>query len=123
MSAVGRSGPQRPDVPKTAAEIQNRINEISFNSSLMREMRSVCFVTKLIEEQKILDKTIKRMLIHSIEATDVMQAMSVGSKLNADWDLVNKLMKVGRERADAWLAANFDRLGKESTTDIHEKYL
>jgi len=113
----------RPDVPKTPCEILNRINEISFNSSLMREMRSVCFVTKLIEQQKILDKTIKRMLIHSIEANDVMQAMSVGSKLNADWDLVDKLMKVGRERADAWLAANFDRLGKVATTDIHERYL
>lgn len=114
---------ERPDVPKTPGEILNRINEISFNSSLMREMRSVCFVTKLIEEQKILDKTIKRMLIHSIEANDVMQAMSVGSKLNADWDLVNKLMKVGRERADTWIAANFDRLGEQSTTDIHKKYL
>jgi NTE family protein len=113
----------RPDVPKTPCEILNRINEISFNSSLMREMRSVCFVTKLIEEQKILDKTIKRMLIHSIEASDVMQAMSVGSKLNADWDLVNKLMKVGRERADTWIAANFNRLGAQSTTDIHKKYL
>jgi hypothetical protein len=65
-------------VPKTPGEILNRINEISFNSSLMREMRSVCFVTKLIEEQKILDKTIKRVRIHSIEADDVMQAMSVG---------------------------------------------
>jgi NTE family protein len=63
------------------------------------------------------------MLIHSIEADDVMQAMSVGSKLNADWDQVNKLMKVGRKRADAWIAANFDRLGKQSTTDIDEKYL
>ena len=39
-------------------------------------MRSVCFVTMLIEEERILDKTIKRMLIHSIEADDVMQAMS-----------------------------------------------
>ena len=86
-------------------------------------MRSVCFVTMLIEEERILDKTIKRMLIHSIEADDVMQAISVGSKLNADWDHVYKLMKIGRERADAWLAANFDRLGKQSTTDIHEKYL
>jgi len=114
---------ERPDVPKTLSEILNRINEISFNSSLMREMRSVCFVTKLIEEQKILDKTIKRMLIHSIEADDAMQAMSVGSKLNADWDLVNKLLKVGRERAGAWIAGNCDRLGKQSTTDIHEKYL
>src|ERR1700692_894670 len=114
---------ERPDVPKTAGEILNRINEISFNSSLMREMRTVYFVTKLIEEEKILDKTIRRMLIHSIEADDVMQAMGVRSKSNADRDQINSLMKVGRERADAWLAANFDRLGKQSTIDIHEKYL
>ena len=53
----------------------------------------------------------------------VMQAMSVGSMLKADWDLVNKLVKVGRERAGAWIAGNFDRLGKQSTTDIHDKYL
>jgi NTE family protein len=39
---------ERLDVPKTPGEILNRINEIGFNSSLMREMRSVCFVTKLI---------------------------------------------------------------------------
>jgi NTE family protein len=114
---------ERPGLPKTASEILNRINEISFNSSLMREMRSVCFVTKLIEEEKILDKTIKRMLIHCIEADDVMQAMSVGSKLNADWDQVNRLMKIGRERSNAWLAANFDRLSEQSTIDIQEKYL
>jgi NTE family protein len=114
---------ERPDVPKTAGEILNRINEISFNSSLMREMRTVYFVTKLIEEEKVLDKTIRRMLIHSIEADDVMQAMGVGSKLNADRDQINRLMKVGRERAEAWLAANFDRLGKRSTIDIQKKYL
>ena len=63
------------------------------------------------------------MLIHSIEAGDVMQAMSVANELNADWDQVNKLMKVGRKRADAWIAANSDRLGKQSTTVIDEKYL
>jgi NTE family protein len=88
----------------------------------MREMRSVVFVSKLIDE-KILDGTMKRMLIHSIQADDVMRALKVGSKLNADWDQVDMLMKIGRERADAWLAANFDRLGKRSTTDIHQKYL
>jgi NTE family protein len=62
------------------------------------------------------------MLIHSIEADDVMRTMSVGSKLNADWDQVNKLMKVGRERTDAWLPAHFDRLGKQSTINIRGKY-
>jgi NTE family protein len=114
---------ERPDVPKTAGEILNRINEISFNTSLMREMRSVCFVTKLIDEQQILDKTMKRMLMHSIEADDVMRALSAGSKLNTDWGQVNELMKLGRERADDWLADHFDRLGRQSTVNINEKYL
>jgi NTE family protein len=77
----------------------------------------------MLEEENVLDRTMKRMLIHSIEADDVMRAMSVGSKLNADWGQVNMLMKVGRERADVWLAAHFDRLGKQSTTDVHQKYL
>jgi NTE family protein len=43
----------RPDVPKTATEILNRVNEISFNSSLMREMRAVAFVTRLIDEGQV----------------------------------------------------------------------
>jgi hypothetical protein len=73
---------ERPDVPKTAGEILNRINEISFNSSLMREMRSVSFVSKLIEEKNILGRTMKHMLIHSIEGDDVMRAMNVRSKFN-----------------------------------------
>jgi NTE family protein len=48
---------ERPDFPKTGGEILNRINEISFNSSLMSEMRSVFFVSKLIEEENVLDRT------------------------------------------------------------------
>ena len=89
----------------------------------MREMRWVSFVSKLIEEENILDRTMKRMLIHSIEADDVMRAMNVRSRFNADWEQVNMLMKVGRERVDAWLAAHFDRLSKQSASDIHRKYL
>ena len=46
---------ERPDVPTTAREIMNRINEISFNSSLMREMRAIAFVTKLIDDGKLDD--------------------------------------------------------------------
>jgi NTE family protein len=50
----------------------NRINEISFNCSLMREMRAIAFVTNLTDAGKILDNSMKRMLIHGIEAADVM---------------------------------------------------
>ena len=100
----------------------NRINEISFNSSLMREMRAIAFVTKLIDDGKI-GNSMKRMLIHGIEAADVMAELSALNKLNADWDNLTYLMKVGRERADAWLSTKFDRLGQQSTVDSVGKYL
>src|SRR6201984_1818103 len=114
---------ERARLPTTASEIMNRINEISFNSSLMREMRAIAFVTKLIDDGKILDNSMKRMLIHGIEAADVMTELGALNKLNADWDNLNHLMKVGRERTDAWLKQNFGRLGEESTVDIRAEYL
>ena len=63
------------------------------------------------------------MLIHAIEGADVMAELSALNKLNADWDNLTYLMELGRQRADAWLDANFDRLGKESIVDIRQQYL
>jgi NTE family protein len=114
---------ERAKLPTTAAEIMNRINEISVNSSLMREMRAIAFVTKLIDDGKILDNSMKRMLIHGIDAADVMTELRSLDKLNADWDNLSYLMKGGRERADSWLQKNFGRLGEESTVDIPDEYL
>jgi NTE family protein len=114
---------ERPRLPTTASEIMNRINEISFNSSLMREMRAIAFITKLIDDCKIGDNSLKRMLIHAIEGADVMAELSALNKLNADWGNLTYLMELGRARADAWLETNFDQLGRESTVDIREQYL
>ena len=52
----------------------------------MREMRAIAFVTKLIDDHKISGNSLKRMLIHGIEAADVMAELSALHKLNADWD-------------------------------------
>ena len=114
---------ERPDVPRGATEIMNRVNEISFNSSLMREMRAVAFVTRLIEDGTVRDGALKRMHVHAIAADAVMQKLSVMSKLNADWEFLTHLRDDGREHAAAWLAQNFDRLGRESTIDVGERYL
>jgi NTE family protein len=89
----------------------------------MREMRAIAFVTNLIDDCKILDNSMKRMLIHGIEAADVMTEPGSLNKLNADWDNLTYLMKVGRTRADAWLQTDFVRLGEESTVDIREECL
>jgi len=114
---------ERSDIPRTAPEIMSRINEISFNSSLLREMRAIAFVTKLIDDMRLTDNNLKRVLVHSIEADDVMQGLGVTSKLNADWEFLMDLHRTGRERADRWLKAHLARVGVESTVDIREKYL
>jgi NTE family protein len=98
----------------------NRMQEIGFNSALIREMRAVAFATKLIDEGRLADG--KRMLIHVIEAEDVIRELPGSSRLNNEWDFLCHLHEVGRARAGKWLADNFDRLGKESTVDLEAKY-
>jgi NTE family protein len=114
---------ERPEIPKTAPEIVNRINEISFNSSLFREMRAIAFVTRLIDEGKVTDGSLKRILIHAIEADDVMQGLGPMSQLNADRRFLTHLHDIGRERAARWLETHLDAVGVESTVDVRAKYL
>jgi NTE family protein len=111
---------ERPELPTDSRAIMNRMQEISFNSSLIREMRAVAFVTKLIDDGKWADG--KRMLIHSIEGEDVTRELPGSSRLNGDWNFLSHLFELGRERADIWLAANFAHLGNESTVDLQAKY-
>jgi len=113
----------REKLPRTATEIMNRINEISFNSSLMREMRAISFVTRLIEEGRVNGDGLRHLLIHSISAEEEMGRLGVASKLNGDWEFLTHLHDIGREHADRWLTENFDRLGVESTVDIRQQYL
>jgi NTE family protein len=113
----------RPELPRSAADIMNRVNEISFNSSLMREMRAIEFVTKLIDSGMADELKLKRMLIHAISADELMLKLGVASKLNADWSFLVDLRDAGRAQADSWLTDNYDRIGKASTVDIHAAYL
>jgi NTE family protein len=112
---------RRDALPRSATDILNRINEISFNSSLMREMRAIEFVTRLIDGQQL--QGFKKMLIHSISADDVMTELGVASKLNAEWGFLTHLRDTGRRYAEAWLDSTFDHLGNRSTVDIGDKFL
>ncbi|AWN39746.1 patatin-like phospholipase family protein [Methylobacterium durans] len=113
----------RPDVPTTAPEIMNRINEISFNSSLMREMRAIGFVNRLIENGTLCSNDMKLMRMHAIDAESVMQTLGVASKLNADLDFLLHLHAIGRASAEAWLAGAFAEVGRRSTVDLQDRYL
>ena len=113
----------RNEIPKTAKDILNRINEISFNSSLMREMRAIAFVSNLIDEGQLDDGKHRRMLIHSIQDEEFMESLGVNSKLNPDWKFLQELRDVGRARAAMWLDECFDALGERSTADIQTSFL
>ena len=114
---------ERPDEPTSARDIMNRVNEIGFNSSLMREMRAVAFVTKLIDDGKLSQSDAKRVLIHSVCADDVMRRLGPASKLNADLRFLRQLHALGRGRAQTWIGRHFDDVGSRSTVDIQAAYL
>jgi len=111
---------ERPGVPTTSPAIMNRMQEISFNTTLIREMRTIAYLNRQIEDGKLGGG--KRMLIHLIEAEDLIRGFSWSSRLNGDWNFLQHLFELGRVRADEWLAANFDRIGQDSTVDLYERY-
>ena len=65
-------------------QIVDRSNEISFSSSLIRKMRTIKFNTRLVDEGKIVDGSVKRMFIHALDAEGAMPSLGVASKLNAN---------------------------------------
>jgi len=114
---------QIEELPTTAQAIMDRINTLSFNSSLMREMRIIDFVGRLIDDGHLDKERYKQLNIHVVEAEAEMRNLNVSSKLNANWDFLMHLFEIGRSKADAWVEAHLDKVGKESSIDIAEKYL
>ena len=114
---------ERPKLPTTAPEIFDRINEISFNSSLMREMRAIAFVTRLVGEGRVDADRYKHMLVHSIRDDAEMVSLGVATKLNPDWEFLQHLKAVGRSCADDWLKHHFDKVGKSSSIDVAATFL
>ena len=114
---------ERPKLPVTASEIFDRINEISFNSSLMREMRAIAFVARLVEEGSVDAKRYNRMLVHSIRDDAEMIMLGIATKFTPDWDFLQHLKTVGRACAEEWLKHNFDKVGKTSSIDVAATFL
>lgn len=112
----------RKGTPKTARDILNRVNEITFNSSLLKELRAIDFVRRLIDDGKLDRTDYKRMLMHAIEAEEEIKPLGASSKLNAEWEFLMHLFEIGRNTADQWLDKEFDSLGERSTIDLRSMF-
>lgn len=114
---------KRTGTPRHAIDIINRVNEISFNSSLIAEMRAINFVRKLIKEGKLDDSEYAYMRMHRVMPPADLREMNAASKMNTSWDFFQLLRDIGRKQMDEWLIANKRYIGKESSLDIRENFL
>jgi NTE family protein len=112
----------RRGAPKSAREILNRVNEITFNSSLLREFRAIDFVTRLLDKGQLDPADYRRVLVHRITSEAEINPLGASSKMNAEWAFLEYLFAVGHRAADRWLDENFKHLGKQSTVDVRAMY-
>jgi NTE family protein len=112
----------RDSVPVTPQEIQNRINEISFNSSLLRELRAIAFVQRLIDAHRMPEGAMKRVLVHMISDDGLMNRLSVATKLVPLPSVIGELFEAGRAAGDAFLAAHGQDLNVRQTVDLAALY-
>ncbi len=113
---------ERRGVPRSAHDIQNRLNEISFNSSLLKELRAIDFVGRLIDEGKLDEQHYRRAHIHIIENQAVLAPLGASSKMNAEWAFLTHLHDLGRETARAWMDRHFDDIGARGTVDLRAMF-
>lgn len=113
----------RNRLPITASEIGDRLNEITNNTSIMREMRSMHFITKLIDDGIVAPGSMKRMHVHLIEDEKSFMDLGWSSKLNTDMDFLMYLKNAGRKTTDKWLEKNYDNIGKKTTANVAEEFV
>lgn len=110
-------------IPTTAAEIADRVNEITFNASLVAEMRAIAFVQKLLGQKKLAPTHYKRLRLHRVADAEGLAPFDASSKLNTDPRLLQTLFNLGRNAGQRWLAEHGDAVGRQGTVDLEETFL
>ncbi|HWF94481.1 MAG TPA: patatin-like phospholipase family protein [Xanthobacteraceae bacterium] len=113
---------ERHMTPRTQNEILNRINEITFNSSLIAEYRAIDFVTRLIDQGRLPrgrgEGEYRRINVHRIALDSAFKELTADSKLDSDFAFFELLRNGGQRAGHEFLSRHFDDLGVRSTVDI-----
>lgn len=112
----------RKTMPRTSPEIIGRLNEITFNSALISELRAMDFVNQLIDDGRlprgVADDEYRRLHIHRIDLGMLGSRLAGSSKMKADFEFFELLCRVGQRAARKFLERHFDDLGQRSTIDL-----
>jgi NTE family protein len=110
---------ERPGLPRSARDILNRLNEVSFNAVLLKELRMIALLRQVAQPDDSESAKWADMRIHRI-SSDVMVELGYSSKLNAEWEFLCMLRDEGRRAGDAFLRAHHQDLGLRSTLGLDE---
>lgn len=113
---------ERQETPKTAREIQNRQTEITFNGTLLSELRAIDFVARLVDQGKLSKDEYKRVFMHRIDGGAHLAEFAASSRMNAEWSFFQELKELGRKAAKQWLTTHYDNIGHKATLDLRMAY-
>ncbi len=113
----------REGTPKSSVDIMDRLSEITFNASLMGEMRAIDFVTRLVAEGRVDPGEYKALRLHMVADDEGLGPLGADSKFNTDLAFLQKLFAFGRQAADQWLRRHRADIGVKATLDIAHEFL
>ncbi len=108
---------ERPGTPRSARDILDRVNEISFNAVTLKELKMMALLRKVADPGNTEGAAWARMRLHVVR-NQVMVDLGYSSKLNAEWAFLEWLRDAGREAAEAFLRDHAEAIGKRSSLDI-----
>ena len=113
---------ERRETPRTSQDILERISEITFNASLLREFRAIDFVNRLIDAGRLEGGAYRRNRLHRIDASDELAALGAGTKFNTSWAFFTRLRDIGRQAAGTFLDTHHDAIGVRATLDLRAAF-
>jgi len=108
---------ERPGTPRSAREILDRLNEVSFNATLLKELRMIALLRQVADAGSSEGAQWAHMRIHLI-ASELLSTLGASSKFNAEWDFLRMLRDEGRRAAEAFISGKADNIGNQSSIDL-----
>lgn len=108
----------RNEPPATAREVQDRVTELSFNTTFWLELSAIGAILALVKEGELDEERFGRILFHAIEASDSLEKIPHSTKLNNAPAFLEYLFELGRSTADGWIAEHSADVGRQSSIDL-----
>lgn len=112
-----------PQLPRTAAEIRQRIGELMFSSSLVAEMQAIHAMRGSFARAGV-DAPVLHARFHRVGPPPARdEGEAAGGSLDRSWRLLLARRDQGRRAASRFFALHRDALGRRSTLDLAATFM